>query len=158
MSRGKGPKGRHQARTAAFQALFALDARRGGSPEAALDHALEATDVDVDQAYARRLLDGARRWQADLDELIQASAPAWPVSQLARVDRTVLRLAAYELLHEPTVPHRVAIDEAIELAKEYGSDSSPRFVHGVLGTIAAGLPSNLQPFEASEPDSPSAAR
>lgn len=146
MNKPNWRKGRRQARVAAFQALFALDARKGGTAESALEHALDAIEVTTEQAaYARRLVDGVLEAQADLDALIQASAPSWPVSQLARVDRVVLRLALYELVHEPAVPQRVAIDEAIELAKEYGSINSSRFVHGVLGTISAGLPTEAPP-------------
>lgn len=159
MSKGKGWRGRHQARTAAFKALFALDARRGGDPQAALDHTLEETDVPAAEVpYAQRLVHGVMQAQEDLDALIQASAPSWPVAQLARVDRTILRLAVYELMHEPSVPRSVAIDEAIELAKEYGSDSSPRFVHGVLGTISMGLPSEGESTRESDLPGPTTAR
>ena len=70
-----------------------------------------------------------------LDETIQPIAPEWPISQIARVDRMILRMALYELLHmSDIVPPRVAINEAVELAKAFGSDNSSKFVNGVLGT------------------------
>lgn len=70
-----------------------------------------------------------------LDHAIQTAAPEWPVSKIAKIDLAVLRLAAYELLMEKSQPPKVVIDEAIELAKEFGGDNSPKFVNGVLGTI-----------------------
>ena len=72
----------------------------------------------------------------DIDRLIQRKAPAWPLEQLAPVDRNLLRLAIYEVLFDNRVPVRAAINEAVELAKRFGSDSSPRFVNGVLGSVS----------------------
>jgi N utilization substance protein B len=73
--------------------------------------------------------------QSDLDTKIQPIAPEWPIDQIARVDRTILRMGVYELLHKAdTVPPKVAINEAVELAKAFGSDNSSKFVNGVLGT------------------------
>ena len=71
----------------------------------------------------------------DIDAKIQDAAPAWTISKLNRVDLAILRLAVYELLYETKTPPKVTIDEAVELAKEYGADSSPSFVNGVLGTV-----------------------
>jgi N utilization substance protein B len=76
----------------------------------------------------------------EIDPYIAAAAPAFPLAQMAAVDRNVLRLAVYELLHEPAVPPKAAINEAVELAKRFGGDSSGRFVNGVLGTIVEQLP------------------
>lgn len=70
-----------------------------------------------------------------LDEKIQSAAPEWPVDKIAKIDLAILRLAIYELLIEKKEPPKVIIDEAIELAKEFGNDNSPKFVNGVLGTI-----------------------
>jgi N utilization substance protein B len=84
--------------------------------------------------YARELLDGVLHHRVELDAIIQARASAWPVAQMAAVDRNILRIALFEALHRAdVVPVSVAINEAVELAKRYGSDSSPRFVNGVLG-------------------------
>lgn len=91
--------------------------------------------------YARQLLAGFLEHQADLDALIEASAPGWPLDQVAPVDSSILRVAAFELLHWDS-PTKVAINEAVELAKRYGSESSPRFVNGVLGTIARQAPTS----------------
>src|SRR3989344_3132772 len=70
-----------------------------------------------------------------LDSLISSVAPEWPLNNINRIDLAILRLATYELLHEPSLPAKVAIDEAVEIAKTYGSDHSPAFVNGVLGNI-----------------------
>jgi transcription antitermination protein NusB len=73
----------------------------------------------------------------EIDPLIAEAAPTWPLAQMAKIDKSILRLAVYEVLHETDVPYKAAINEAVEIAKVYGSDSSSRFVNGVLGTIAA---------------------
>ena len=74
-----------------------------------------------------------------LDEVIRTYAPAWPVNQLSLVDRNILRIAIFELTYTPEVPQRAAVNEAVELAKSFGSDSSGRFVNGVLGSVLSGL-------------------
>ena len=81
------------------------------------------------------LVQGAISKIDELDEALQPLAPDWPLAQIARVDRNVLRIGLYELLHcQDTVPARVAINEAVELAKSFGSDNSSKFINGVLGT------------------------
>ena len=88
------------------------------------------------QVYARRLVIGVSTYGDMLDRYIQLHAPEWPLDQVAIVDRNLLRMALYEFtLGE--VPVKVAINEAVELAKTFGSDSSPRFINGVLGSLAA---------------------
>jgi N utilization substance protein B len=81
------------------------------------------------------LVNGVIEHQKDLDAKIQPIAPEWPIDQIARVDRAILRLGLYELLHrKDVVPPKVAINEAVELAKAFGSDNSSKFINGVLGT------------------------
>lgn len=86
--------------------------------------------------YAREIVDGVSDHQEEIDELISSYAQGWTIDRMPNVDRAVLRLAAWELLHNPEVPAAVAIDEAIELAKQYSTEDSARFVNGVLGKIA----------------------
>ncbi len=88
------------------------------------------------EEFARTLVIGVREHRAALDEMIQRYAPEWPVDQMAVVDRNVLRIAIYEFHIARFTPLKVAINEAIELAKTFGSDSAPRFVNGVLGALA----------------------
>lgn len=88
-----------------------------------------------DQGFVERLVNGVIKDTPDLDEIIQPIAPEWPVAQIARVDRMILRMAIYELQQlGDIVPPKVAINEAVELAKAFGSDNSSKFVNGVLGT------------------------
>jgi N utilization substance protein B len=89
-------------------------------------------------AFARQLVLGVEAHRAEIDANIAACARNWRIERMAAVDRNVLRLAAWELLHTPT-PHSVVIDEAVDLAREFGSDASPAFVNGVLDAIARAL-------------------
>ena len=130
---------RREARMAALQSLFAADIR-GDRGEASLEwlgveNSLQAASMDFANALARGVTDS----RPELDQYIQRHAPAWPVDQLPLVDRNILRIALYELLHSPEVPHKTAINEAVELAKLFGSDSSARFINGVLGSVMDGL-------------------
>lgn len=86
--------------------------------------------------YAREIVDGVSDHQDEIDELISSYAQGWTIERMPNVDRAVLRLASWEMLYNPEVPPAVAIDEAIELAKEYSTDDSARFVNGVLGKIS----------------------
>ena len=70
-----------------------------------------------------------------IDKLIAKSAPEWPLDQINKIDLAILRLATFEIIHQPKIPQKVSVDEAVELAKSYGSDSTPGFVNGVLGSI-----------------------
>jgi N utilization substance protein B len=91
--------------------------------------------------YIERLITGVESDKQQIDAQIAAAAPAFPVSQLPVVDRNILRIAIYELLHERDVPLKAAINEAVELAKRFGGEKSRAFVNGVLGTIAGNMAS-----------------
>jgi len=128
-------KVRRQARVVAFQTLFEVDAV-GHRPETVLAARLEETPLpDEGAQFARELVMGVLARQAELDEMIRAAAPQWPLQQMAKADVSILRLATYELASHGA-PLKVVINEAVELAKTYGGESSPRFVNGVLGTVA----------------------
>lgn len=90
--------------------------------------------------YARELVSGVLAHLDEIDAAIQRAAPEWPIAQMARIDKNVLRLAIYEMLYNSAVPAKAAINEAVELAKQFGSNTSSRFVNGVLGTIYAQTP------------------
>lgn len=128
---------RHQVRTVALQILYEVDSV-GHAPEAVLARAIERHSdlTEGGLVYLRRLVLGTLNLAEKLDSLIASSAPEWPVDQLAVVDRNLLRMALWELAVSDETPVKVAINEAVELAKLFGSDSSPRFVNGVLGTLA----------------------
>lgn len=93
---------------------------------------MERAGVD----FAAKLVHGVIEYQPQMDRLIARFAPEWPLDQMAVIDRNVLRIAMYEFLVTDETPVKVAINEAVELAKVYGSDSAPRFINGVLGTLA----------------------
>ncbi len=126
---------RRDARILALQALFEIDIV-GHDPVIVLQDRLEDNPLPEKQAqYAQRLVMGVLVNLKQLDALISKYAPAWPVQQLPYIDRNILRLALYEMGYVPETPVKVAINEAVELAKIFGSDSSYRFVNGVLGAV-----------------------
>ena len=128
---------RHRARVLALQALFEIDCA-GHHPALVLERRLEESPLpDPGESFARELVQGVEAYREELDRLIRQYAPEWPVDQIAIVDRNILRIAIYEILFCDDTPTKVAINEAVELAKEFGSDSSGRFVNGVLGSLVA---------------------
>ncbi len=128
---------RHRARRAALEVLYEVDCASHPASEV-LERRLEDEPMDESTAeFLRGLVMGVMQNRPILDRLIQQYAPEWPVEQMAIIDRNVLRIAIYELLVSQDTPLKVAINEAVELAKIYGSDSAPRFVNGVLGTLAS---------------------
>ncbi len=129
---------RHLLRSIAMQSLFQWDFM--GQPSAIIP-ALIQQNVDEfapgtkDSEFALELVDGVIKHQPEIDDLIQRFAPQWPIDQITIVDRNILRLGTYELQFSETIPAKVAINEAIELAKSFGGQSSGRFVNGVLGAM-----------------------
>lgn len=128
---------RRKARMLALQALFEFDVGHHDA-EGALERLLRERHVQQDTAqFARDLVQGVEEHRSEIDAEIASAAPAFPLEQLAAVDKNVLRLALYEILENNETPVRAAVSEAVELAKAYGSDGSRRFVNGVLGAITA---------------------
>jgi len=132
---------RHLGRIVALQTLYEFEFRTQS----------EDTSVDIKEILARNLaryetaiddtkfvevlVNGVLQEQTNLDDKIRPIAPDWPIEQIARIDRNILRIGVYELLHQAdVVPPKVAINEAVELAKAFGSDNSSKFINGVLGT------------------------
>jgi transcription antitermination protein NusB len=129
---------RRQARTNALQALYELDTTDHSAGTVITCRLEDARLTPEAEAFMRLLVNSVLAHREQLDRLIQQYAPAWPVSQIAVIDRNVLRMALYELTGRTDTPTKVAINEAVDLAKEFGSDSSSRFVNGVLGAAIAG--------------------
>ncbi len=132
---------RTKARERAVQALYQIDVAATDLDEALSRfwksfEPVERTVMDLAEGLVR----GVARHRREIDEAIEGVSTNWRIDRMARVDRNVLRLAVHELLHRPDVPVKVAINEAIELGKKYGSESSGAFVNGVLDKIASGLP------------------
>lgn len=108
---------RHKERRKIIQELFAYNfTKKGNKPK---------------NKRAKKIIDK----QDEIDVLIEKAAPDWPIGKIAKMDLAILRLSVYELIFDKTVPPKVAIDEAVELAKEFGGETSPKFVNGVLGTL-----------------------
>jgi transcription antitermination protein NusB len=132
---------RHLGRIIALQTLYEFEFRQDSADALAdvdeiLSRNLERYEETIDdKTFVQQLVHGVRENVAKLDSTIQPIAPEWPLEQIARIDRTILRMALYELLEMgDKVPPKVAINEAVELAKAFGSDNSSKFVNGVLGT------------------------
>jgi N utilization substance protein B len=132
---------RTKARERAVQALYQLDVAASDLDEALARfwRSFEPVEREV-REQAEELVRGVAAHRHAIDEAIEAASANWRLDRMAKVDRNVLRLAVHELLHRPDVPVKVVINEAIELGKKYGSESSGAFVNGVLDRIAAGLP------------------
>ncbi len=128
---------RHLARTIALQTLFEWDFHHRSKKLFELlkkNQEQFAPEFD-DQGFTEQLVKGVTKNLDKIDDLIQKFAPEWPIDQITIIDRNILRLGTFELKYDPTMPPRVAINEAIELAKAFGGESSYRFVNGVLGAI-----------------------
>jgi N utilization substance protein B len=136
---------RHRARIVALQALFEIDSTTH-VPEVVLQQRLEETPLPDDGVdFARTLVFGVLEHRDRLDTVIRANAPEWPLDQMATIDRNLLRMALLEMGVLGSTPVKVAINEAVELAKLFGSDSSRRFVNGVLGSFVAVHPTGAVP-------------
>lgn len=130
---------RRRAREAALKALFGIDLGHT-RPELAVRHAVELVGLDEPGAtFVRELVKGVLAHREAIDQRIQRFSPEWRLERMATVDRNILRLSVFELLHRPDIPPSVSINEAVELAKKYGDKDSSRFVNGVLGQIAREL-------------------
>lgn len=125
---------RRLARETVLQALYLTDTSTMGADEAFLVAGGGELDEDTAQ-FTRQLLDGALAHRTELDQDIQATAENWEVGRMASVDRSLLRLAAFELIHCPDTPVGVIIDEAVEIAKKYSSEDSSKFINGILGKL-----------------------
>jgi N utilization substance protein B len=129
-------KARRKARTVALQALYELDCSSHEPGKVLAEREEESKLPEGQHEFARELVFGVLKDRTRLDRWIARFAPEWPVAQIAIVDRNILRIALWEFTVGRVSPVRVAINEAVELAKEYGSDSAPRFINGVLGSLA----------------------
>ncbi len=143
---------RHLLRTVALQSLFEWDFNHGE------DNLHEITDRMLeefaggaeDSEFAKQLLQGVIDNKEEIDQTIRETAPEWPLEQITTVDRNVLRLGIYELMFAKETPPKVAINEAVEMGKRFGGDSSGKFVNGVLGTLYKKMFPDEEPTESGE--------
>jgi transcription antitermination protein NusB len=130
-------KARTRARGIALQALYEVDMVDHPPVEVMMERLEEDPLPDELAEFVRQIVFGILPLRTRLDEMIARYAPEWPFDQIAAIDRNVLRIAVWEFAVSGLTPLKVAINEAVELAKQFGSDSAPRFVNGVLGSLAA---------------------
>jgi transcription antitermination protein NusB len=132
---------RHLGRIVALQTLYEQDFRHEvNDPGLNLEDVLARNiaryeETIEDKAFIENLVRGVISKQTELDDIIRPVAPEWPIEQIARMDRVILRIGVYELVFEDGVPPKVVINEAVELAKAFGGDNSSKFINGVLGTV-----------------------
>lgn len=141
--KGQGHRGsRTRARERALQALYQVDLA-AADPLDALATAWRSEDDPPDQDslnFSELLVKGVCDHRAEIDQRIEATSHHWRVERMAKVDRNVLRLAIFELLHQPETPRKVVLNEGVELAKKFGSEESGAFINGILDKVAAALP------------------
>lgn len=130
---------RHRAREIALQVLYEVECTQHAVDQVLAERLAEKPIDQAAQVFARELVAGVLDHRAALDEQIEKHAPEWPLDQMALIDHNILRLALWEFCLGQLTPVKVAINEAVELAKEFGSDSAPRFINGVLGAAASAL-------------------
>lgn len=146
---------RHLGRIIALQTLYEQEIREACQDTSfSLDEVLQRNiqrykHVVEDVAFIERLTKEVTKRQDELDTLLQPIAPEWPIDQIARMDRLVLRIGACELLHEDQIPDKVVINEAIELAKSFGGENSSKFINGVLGSLLKANTTNKSTTKAS---------
>lgn len=147
---------RHLGRIIALQSLYEHEFRKDCDDKSLslddiLDRNIRRYSKTVDDiAFVRRVVTGVNEHVLYIDSVLQPIAPDWPLSQIARMDRVVLRIGAFELLYnQDAVPAKVAINEAVELAKSFGGENSSKFINGVLGTLIKQKEENKLPKEST---------
>lgn len=126
---------KHTGRVFALKALYGVDAV-GHSLKESVDGLLSNEGVaDGVRLFSDSILDGVCNYRNEIDAIIVEFAPAWPLDQISIVDRNILRIAVFEMMYQCSEPPKVVINEAVELAKTYGSETSHRFINGVLGSV-----------------------
>lgn len=130
---------RHNARRLALGTMFCLG---DATSDVTKDHCLKTTkelleleETNIDTKLLAQIITGIEKNHSQIDSMIEECAPDWPIDKISKVDLIILRIAIYELIYKNEAPDKVVIDEAIELAKEFGGETSGRFINGVLGTV-----------------------
>jgi len=119
----------------AMQTLYEWDFRTGSDVSEIEERNTAEYEGKCENDFIHDIIEGVIKEKDSLDNIVDESAPEWPVDQISLTDKTILRIAIFELLHLVDVPPRVSINEAVELSKEFGGESSSKFVNGVLGTV-----------------------
>lgn len=134
---------RRKARIAALQVLYEIDNSNHRAEEVLARTVQECSLPELAADFAGKLINGIIQNKKAIDDQIRRFAPLFPLEQIAVIDRNILRLAIYEILFNSDVPVKAAVNEAVELAKEFGGDGSPKFINGVLGSVIANSDNSL---------------
>ena len=128
---------RHTSRKIALSSIFCWLFNEPNTEESMVlsKDAMETGETEFDHDLVSFLVEGVKKHSQEIDKIIEESAPEWPIDKIAKIDLVILRLAIFETIFGKKAPLKVAIDEAVELAKEFGNDTSHKFVNGVLGTV-----------------------
>lgn len=126
---------RHLSRVIVMQTLYEWDFRPKSDIEKVKKRNIENYQEDADPEYIQSTIKSVQHHQREIDTEIEKAAPEWPLEQIASIDKTILRIAIYEILYSNDVPPKVAINEAVELGKTFGGQNSSKFINGVLGTV-----------------------
>lgn len=126
---------RHLSRMIAMQTLYEWEFREDADLNEVAERNIAEYDGKCEPDFIHMLVKGISEKRGELDKIIDESAPEWPVDQISLIDKTILEIAVYELLHMNDIPPKVTINEAVELSKQFGGENSSKFVNGVLGTV-----------------------
>ena len=135
---------RHLSRVIILQTLYEWDFRPGGSINEIKDRNIANYPEKADIDFINQTIKGVIKNQKNIDNNIEKAAPEWPLEQISAIDKTILRISIYELLNSKEIPHKVAINEAVELGKTFGGQNSSKFINGVLGTLWRQSPQNKE--------------
>lgn len=126
---------RHLSRVIIMQTLYEIDFRPDSLVDEIKQRNIDNYDEEADLDYINKTIKGLQTNLKTIDEQIAQAAPEWPLDQISLIDKTILRIAIYEILHSDDIPPKVAINEAVELGKTFGGQNSSKFINGVLGTV-----------------------
>ena len=126
---------RRKSRVVAFQTLYEIDRVKHNPAHVFQNRLLETSLLPPAEQFAHQLIQGVLEKLADVDKIIAAHAPAWPINQMSVVDKNILRISIFEMVFNDETPLKVSINEAVELGKIFGTSNSPKFINGVLGSI-----------------------
>lgn len=126
---------RHLSRMVAMQAIYEWNFRPDADIGEIIDRSVSEFSDDVDSNFINAIIDGVIKNSKDINLEIEASAPEWPIGQISLIDKSILQISIFELMHSKEIPPKVAINEAVELAKQFGSNNSSKFINGVLGSV-----------------------
>ena len=126
---------RHLSRMVTMQAIYEWNFRKSADLQEILERSIAEFKDDIDKNFVKSTILGVAKRKGQLDKEIESSAPEWPIEQISCVDKSILEISIFELIYSKDVPPKVAINEAVELSKQFGGENSSKFINGVLGTV-----------------------